>query len=722
MDFGAGDVTRRDFMALLTAIASSDELLRGASLQPAHRFGNQLFQISLVGAQDCLWSYRLTASGSEYRIAPPVFNVDNRRVTAQLAGLTRSKEPARLSNGATEYAYEGAFAGLPSLSLTLLFRVAPDCPIVRFSYILKAAEEHTLTKPSGKDDLTYFGVSLAALPQVKEVRLSDFRQLEHSYTMDEVPLGANDFQDGLGVMGPIVVGSSGTSSFLAAYEHGSQVPDQYLRFDLSPGRSLELRAMKSNYLAGEAVNDKKPYQTLWFEIGAVNGDEHRMASAFRSFVLSSLAQNPGPRSPLVCYNTWHFQQRNAGWYGKSLLESINEDRTEAEIDVAHRMGIDVYVLDVGWFVKTGDWEVNLQRFPEGFSKIKSKLDRYGMKLGLWFGPTFAAESSRALRDYRDCLMTWRGKEAAPRRIFETESAYNLCLVSRYSDAFTERLIQLSKDLGVTYFKWDSVGQYGCDSPRHWHGGPSNTAEERAESHAFQLVRIMSHMVDRIAAACPDAIVDFDVTEAGRAFGLAFLSAGRYFLINNGPHDANLDIPPCGRDPQLATLFYKGPARTWICRMPLTFDKWVPSTLFLTHYLPDDPIESQEVNIASLVLGQNGIWGDLLRVSDGGVQFIGETLSRYKQVWNDVAASDPVVFGHVSGSPEIHEKISAKTGRGAVVVFATATGQYSYVTRHKVVPQFWASENVSLHRDGNGHARMDLDFKKPGAKIVFFGIE
>ncbi len=53
-----------------------------------------------------------------------------------------------------------------------------------------------------------------------------------------------------------------------------------------------------------------------------------------------------------------------------------------------------------------------------------------------------------------------------------------------------------------------------------------------------------------------------------------------------------------------------------------------------------------------------------------IAFIGSMLARYKQVRDDITESDPVLTGIVSGSPEIHEKISATTGRGAVVIFAT----------------------------------------------------
>ena len=145
---------------------------------------------------------------------------------------------------------------------------------------------------------------------------------------------------------------------------------------------------------------------------------------------------------------------------------------------------------------------------------------------------------------------------------------------------------------------------------------------------------MARVVDKLCAACPEAIVDFDITEGGRSVGLGFLSAGKYFLINNGPYNDNYDLKPPA-DGNVNLFFFPGPARAWVCRTPLTYDKWVPSVLFLTHYLPDDPRASQELNIASLVLGQNGIWGDLLRVSDEGIARFGAALAAYKQVRDDI---------------------------------------------------------------------------------------
>jgi alpha-galactosidase len=104
-----------------------------------------------------------------------------------------------------------------------------------------------------------------------------------------------------------------------------------------------------------------------------------------------------------------------------------------------------------------------------------------------------------------------------------------------------------------------------------------------------------------------------------------------------------------------------------------------------------------------------------------VAFIGDTLTRYKKIRDDITESDPIVTGVVSASPEIHEKISARTGRGAVVIFATERGSYQYITSHKVVTEHWASDGVEISQDPLGRARIEAQFDKPGAKILFFGV-
>jgi alpha-galactosidase len=456
----------------------------------------------------------------------------------------------------------------------------------------------------------------------------------------------------------------------------------------------------------------------------VNGGEDALAPRYRDFVLRFLSTNTESRKPYIFYNTWGRQER-VKWAGGKYLDSMNLETTLAEIDVAHKMGVEVFVIDTGWYEKTGDWQVSKQRFPDGLKQVKARLDRYGMKLGLWFNPTAAARSSRMLARNSKNLMSIGGSPHTPQSIWETEESPLLSLVSPYWRDFADELIRLNRELGVTYFKWDAVDQHGSDAPGHYHGSAENSARERADSYAFQLPIYLSKIADRLTSEAPDAIVDFDVTEPGRAVGLQFLSSGKYFLINNGPYFHNFDLAAPWQSPLAngnSNIFVNpGPARTWFTRAALTYDKWIPSVLFLTHFQTDPPRSSQILNLASLILGQNGIWGEILKTPDADVQYVGEVIGKYKQVRADITAASPVSEGNPGSALEVHEKIDARSTKGAVVLFANTAGHYSYVTKNDVHPKAWHTGGpVSLRRDGQGRAVIDVHFSEPGARILFFG--
>jgi hypothetical protein len=98
---------------------------------------------------------------------------------------------------------------------------------------------------------------------------------------------------------------------------------------------------------------------------------------------------------------------------------------------------------------------------------------------------------------------------------------------------------------------------------------------------------------------------------------------------------------------------------------------------------------------------------------------GMTLGLYRQVRVDMAQADPVVTGPVGGSPEIHEKV-ASNGRGAIVVFSTATGTRRYVSTQRMSRDVFARPGARVSLDADGRAVVETTFDKPGAAIVFFG--
>lgn len=676
--------------------------------------------ISLIGTADVLLTYAMPGH-QPLAIAPPCWSLDGRAVPGAVAGW-QAGAGRDLPNGCREQAWSGDLVQAPGHRLELTLRWAADDPVVRFRFRLHGSGQ--LTKPEGRDHLRFLACDLDGASEVGLVELSAFNELTHSYLPVE-----RELQDGVREMGPIVVAQRGGQSLLLAYEHGSQANEAFLAFTRD-GAQLSLDAVQGTYCRGDAL----PWTSPWLELAAVSGGRDELARAYRRFVLDHLALRPATRRPLICYNTWNRQERAKHWEGKPYLADMNEQRMLLEVGIAARMGIDVFVLDTGWYEKTGDWRTSQARFPRGLDPVKAALDANGMRLGLWFGPLHAALSSQARAAHEDCLICSHGKPWDAHPVWETEASQNLCLASRWAEAFADELIRLHRETGVTVFKWDAIGQWGCDAPGHRHGGPEATREERAARYAYLLPLALAEVVERLAEAVPEAMVDFDVTEGGRAVGLAFLAAGRYFLINNGPYFANYDLPNAV-DGNSNMFLGPGPTRAMICRQSYAFDRWLPANLTLVHYLPDDPapgasnwgkpngsVDMLEVTLASVVLGHNGFWGDLAAVSEAGVARIRAVLERWRLVRDAVTRAQPRRIGQPGMAPEIHEKLH--DGRGVVAIFAAQAGTWEHVTAAAVAADAWCMPSVTGTVEvvplSDGRARIRAAFRAPGARLVVFG--
>ena len=660
-----------------------------------------------LSIQDNCICYHTAGTCTSFLLLPPVWELEGRTVHGLKDLTVCSNRP--LNDSVCEMELVGSYADLPGVSLRILLRLSARSPVIRFRYILRSDRTVRMTKSTGSDRICYTRLHTPPGTRFCEVRLSDYNRMVHSYCLREYEA----FRHEKSAMGPILTGERDGEAFLLAYEHGSQYPDRFLEFRCQDSE-LALCAVKGNYWAGETVSSDHPYESIWFQFAAVCGDRDALAAHYRSFQLHDAALYPESRKPYIFYNTWAYQERNKHLNKQTYLASMNEARILSEIDVAHRIGIEVFVLDTGWYNRTGDWEPDPGRFPDGLGPVRRKLQSYGMKLGLWFDPRMVAQSCDTLKKHAGCLISHHGQTPMPYAVWETEESLPLCPVSDYRKVFADRLIAIAKEHGVTYFKWDAVSQYECTAATHGHGTDANTEEERADCYAFQIGPSLCDIADRVHRACPDVIIDFDVTEDTRAFGLGFLAHGKYFLINNGPYFENYDLPtPAG---QWSNLFVRpGHARAWICRTPLPFDKWIPSVLFLTHYLPDDGPVSQLINLGSLIQGQNGIWGDLLAVSEEGIALTGSVLSAYKEVRDDITQATVRIEGNPGDSLQVYEKLNPDTGKGAVVAFATTPGTYRYRIAGRACgpPYIFGDAAVS-------EGTVTLHFSQPGAAILFYG--
>ncbi len=628
-------------------------------------------------------------------------------------GRMQAKEPAieamEQTTDGVRIAIRAKVSERATLRMEILLR--PDCPIARFRYALEGTD---VFAGVDKDSHIEYGKLQGEVGDLEELRLAVFDRIQHAHLPTELHYEA-EAALGRELPGPLVAYRQGADLVLLAYEHGAQTPNHYLAF-WPTAEGMLLASSKGNYYDGQPVAQ---YCAPWIQIG-FGRELAALRQSYRAFALDGMDAGGDSRTPYIFYNTWHHQERGKYFHGRPYLADMNEQRMLAEIEIAHQMGIEVFVIDTGWFGVIGEWMPHPQRFPRGMQPIRDALARHGMRLGLWFNPSIVGKDSAILAEHPEYMMKSHGKDWALGDVWESGACYGFCFASEYSDHLIELFAQLYRTLGVTYFKWDGIYQYGCESTQHWHGTEANATEERMDAYAYRMGLEMVRVAKAVTAQCPGAIFDFDITEDSRFVGLGFLDAGKYFSVNNGPYYRCFDIPEEVRiDPDTVNVFfYPGAARPQICRSSVRYDGWIPSILFLTHQLPQGNDNDRANAAASLALGGNGIWGDLLALSPEEIGFWREYLSHYKDVRDCVTRAYPRTAGDVGGSPEIHEKLDPVRACGMVVLFAQAGGKIVHVTQPlESQPQQIIGADSYVWRPDN-RLELTVELVREGAATVF----
>ena len=87
------------------------------------------------------------------------------------------------------------------------------------------------------------------------------------------------------------------------------------------------------------------------------------------------------------------------------------------IDGAAKLGVDMFVLDDGWFGKRdndssglGDWVVNEKKLVGGLSAVIERCKQNGLKFGLWFEPEMVSPDSDLYRAHPDWAIHKDGVE------------------------------------------------------------------------------------------------------------------------------------------------------------------------------------------------------------------------------------------------------------------------------------------------------------------------
>ena len=143
------------------------------------------------------------------------------------------------------------------------------------------------------------------------------------------------------------------------------------------------------------------------------------------------------------------------WEGVYL--DFNAEKLMNMARKAAQLGIELFVLDDGWFGKRsqdisglGDWYVNENKLGCGLKELSDEIHALGMQFGIWFEPECVNEDSDLYREHPDWALKVPGK--AP-----TRSRYQLVLDFSREDVREHifgKICQVLDSAQIEYLKWD----------------------------------------------------------------------------------------------------------------------------------------------------------------------------------------------------------------------------------------------------------------------------
>ncbi len=219
--------------------------------------------------------------------------------------------------------------------------------------------------------------------------------------------------------------------------------------------------------------------------GGLEGASQRSHEALRG----SVPAWPDGRGPWVQFNSWY------PWAAK-----LEEGQMLRQLDVAARIGVEVFVLDDGWFVGggrpgvwgsgAGTWREDPAKFPAGLRSFGQRVKALGLRFGLWVEPERVD-----LQQLGDSGLdpSWLATQGGRRIERDTLPSAQVCLGCPAAVAWAkERLLRLLTEAEVDWVKWDH-NLYGiCDGPDHGHQvGDGNWA------HIRGVWEVLDHLRSRL---------------------------------------------------------------------------------------------------------------------------------------------------------------------------------------------------------------------------------
>ena len=190
-------------------------------------------------------------------------------------------------------------------------------------------------------------------------------------------------------------------------------------------------------------NFEAPEAVAAFSHKGLNG----MSQCMHRFVREHIVRGTWKRKARpVLLNSW-----------EAAYFNINERRLLNLAKAGKEAGIELFVMDDGWFGERtdetsslGDWEVNLKKLPGGLKGICDKVKSLGLDFGIWVEPEMVNVKSRLYKAHPEWAMDLPGKDHSEGRNQRVLDMAN----PEVQDYIITEMKKVFSSADISYVKWD----------------------------------------------------------------------------------------------------------------------------------------------------------------------------------------------------------------------------------------------------------------------------
>ncbi len=326
-----------------------------------------------------------------------------------------------------------------------------------------------------------------------------------------------------------------------------------------------------------------------------------MSRQMNSFAVKHILPRQFADKPLpVLYNAW-----------EAVFFDVNCENQTALAKLAAEMGVELFVMDDGWFGQRkndwaglGDWYVNKEKFPNGLGELINAVNSLGMDFGIWVEPEMVNADSDLFRSHPDWAYHYDTRQASELR---HQLVLNMTLpeVQEYIFSVIDNLLS---ENNIKYVKWDMNRSF------------SETGAQNLENPKmlwYLHIKAVYDIVDRLKKKHPDVAFESCASGGGRADLGALSHFDQIWTSDNTDAVDRMAIQK-----GFSMLHPIKAMRAWVTD--------------LYHDSKPSPLPFR-FNIA--MQGALGIGGNLLKYSEEDLKICRENITLYKEIRDIVQFGD-----------------------------------------------------------------------------------